>query len=489
MNDSTKRYSFLIRFCLFLLVFGSMAYFYNGSNWNSSARMCQVYRIVEDGVLNIDTFTGETGDFSISKDKHFYPNKPPGASFLGVIPYFIIYNIEKLIGVNPDDHLKTVLFNDYFVKLISNDLIFSIACIFFFNLILRLSGNILFSVIPVISLSLGTLLWPYSSVYMGHVQAASFFIIGFYYYGKIYFDFESSKLDFVVLGLCMGISFIIDFFCIYIVLPVLVHAFVLAFKKEKMNLSFLLFSFLVPLIILMAYQWNVFGSPFDTPMKYNNPIFKYDRADLFLGAFIFPRFIVLKELLTGQFHGLFTFNPILIAGIPGLMLLLSEKKTYILGIVILTGVIISIFSNVCFIGWWGGHTCGSRYLIPVIPILIFPIYKLLKYKSIKLVFLIIIPLSVFINLAIVSTSPYGKFKSLKYEIFEDFKAYKYASSKSFPRIEDSIVPENLKKISAFNMGQIAGLDDKKSLLPLFMYNLFLFFLIFYMSKQLEFFET
>ncbi|MEO6784595.1 MAG: hypothetical protein ABI318_00570, partial [Chthoniobacteraceae bacterium] len=44
-----------------------------------------------------------TGDVGIAPDGHFHPNKPPGASLLAVPPYFVIFHVERWVGIDPDD--------------------------------------------------------------------------------------------------------------------------------------------------------------------------------------------------------------------------------------------------------------------------------------------------------------------------------------------------------------------------------------------------
>src|SRR5438093_6950503 len=122
-----------IEAALFLTLLVAYGYFNQGGGWNQNARFDQVRAIVESGRVFIngylsyqvvvgadgradmvrrplpDHFFGSgrywlnTGDYSYNATQgRYYPNKPPGASFLAVPAYWVIYHIERLWNIDPD---------------------------------------------------------------------------------------------------------------------------------------------------------------------------------------------------------------------------------------------------------------------------------------------------------------------------------------------------------------------------------------------------
>src|SRR5437588_2781586 len=70
---------------LFLLCFGTYAWFYQGGGWNQNSRFDLTRAIVERGTVRIDGYEQNTGDTSFSGG-HYYCDKAPGVSFLCAPP-------------------------------------------------------------------------------------------------------------------------------------------------------------------------------------------------------------------------------------------------------------------------------------------------------------------------------------------------------------------------------------------------------------------
>jgi hypothetical protein len=197
-------------------------------------------------------------------------------------------------------------------------------------------------------------------------------------------------------------------------------------------------------------------------MHHNLPIFQYNRSDLFLGAFQWPPSIVMRELLTGDYYGLFTFNPILIFGVVGLM-----KMGRVLAAIVVLQCLLTFFSGSAFIGWWGGHTAGPRYLMGCIPCLLFASAFLLQSGVMRSLFCVILLWSFYGNLAVTATNPLpGQMKSLKEDILPAMQAQEFSTNKTFPYLSPHQVSPEWKNQASFNLGQKMGIPKDKSLWPL-----------------------
>jgi hypothetical protein len=79
-------------------------------------------------------------------------------------------------------------------------------------------------------------------------------------------------------------------------------------------------------------------------------------------------------------HGFFTVSPVLIIGALGFFLAVKQKQPFVRRNTILCGTpaFIMLFGYALFVGSLGGWSYGIRYLIPIIPILLFFIPVALK---------------------------------------------------------------------------------------------------------------
>ena len=91
----TKKKIYKIELLIFVVLVISYGYFFRKIDWNSGTRLDLVWSIVENHSLSIDTYHENTGDKAFYKG-HFYTDKAPGISFLGVPFYFIASKILRL---------------------------------------------------------------------------------------------------------------------------------------------------------------------------------------------------------------------------------------------------------------------------------------------------------------------------------------------------------------------------------------------------------
>ena len=75
---------------LFILGLGVYSYFYQAGGWNQNTRFNLVRSIVEEGSAKIDRYHENTGDKARRGD-HYYCDKAPGASWLAVPVYAVVY--------------------------------------------------------------------------------------------------------------------------------------------------------------------------------------------------------------------------------------------------------------------------------------------------------------------------------------------------------------------------------------------------------------
>ena len=94
---------------LVLLILGVEGTFYHPGQWNQNARLAATVAFVEPGTPYTGTFRIDglkDGERLLTADwarvaGAFYSNKAPGVSLLGVVPYFVLFHLERWAGGDP----------------------------------------------------------------------------------------------------------------------------------------------------------------------------------------------------------------------------------------------------------------------------------------------------------------------------------------------------------------------------------------------------
>ena len=101
-------------------------------------------------------------------------------------------------------------------------------------------------------------------------------------------------------------------------------------------------------------------------------------------------------------RGILAYNPIILASLPACLTIPKDKRKFFL---LLFCICISWYVIMCsWKSWQGGYCWGNRLLVPIVPLLIFPLaFMSLNSLGTKLAFWFLIITSFFIQLAAIST--------------------------------------------------------------------------------------
>ena len=168
---------------LFALLFVSYAYFYQSTGTSEAVRFDQIRALVHDHTLTIDKYCFNSPDLVRypKETGSLYPNKAPGMTFAGAIPFALfspILSWLQMLGL-PDGvfwHLLTYLTTVFTVSVIS-----ALAAVAMYRVLLKLTDDTYFSILVVLTIWLGTLIFPYSTLFFSHLLAASLLTIAFYF--------------------------------------------------------------------------------------------------------------------------------------------------------------------------------------------------------------------------------------------------------------------------------------------------------------------
>lgn len=457
-----------IKFFLFILLFFTYSYFYHGGGHNSNTRINLTRAIVEEGRFMTDSFSLNTADLAINNG-HTYCDKAPGTSFLGVIPFFFITQLEKIL---PEkfvyiwgDRLRNHITIAFSVSLIS-----AISALFLFELLGFYSTNLILRLFVTIGYSLGTPAFAYSTLFYGHQVAASFLIIILFMIHKIILgetSYEREWLYLFISGLLSGLTVLSE----YPTAPVIVFLTIFIFIKliDKKKIIYFIAGGLIIAAFMFSYNTICFDNPisvgYSTYGSKENPSWAQMKKGV-MGIEL-PRIDVIYKLLFGTYRGLFYLAPFLLLSIPGFYFFfkIKEKRHFFYLSILITVFYLCLNSGYgnSQIFWGGGYAMGPRHLVPMIPFLMVPI--LLSLKRIKFLGVFLILISILISFMAVAVAPRAPYEYsnplIQYYITNFFRG---ELSKN---IVTTFPPKfSSREFVAYNLGEIFGLKRIKSIMPL-----------------------
>jgi hypothetical protein len=341
---------------LFLGTFLIYLFCNNGIGWSSASertRYAQIMAIVQDSVLYIDRFIPtfphpQLWDLSLSPNGHYYPNKPPGLTFLG-IPVLFATNMLNIPF--PWDGWILILLSCSFTS-------FAVIMVY-----LMCKNTLLMdekvSIITSLIFAFATFAFPHSVTLYSNVFS-QFFVIFATYFLINKQQIENTIVRVFLSGIGMGFLITLDYPNLLLIVPMLVY--LLSSKNRR-----LIWVFLIPVGLFVAilawYQFVCFGSPFVTTYTY-----AVTHSDVTTG-FNNPLQRGLMGLLITPRRGLFLYSPILLFGLYGLVKMLqnkSERKEALLFISLFLILLIFFALQKYSSGW----IFGSRRLTPVLPLFV-----------------------------------------------------------------------------------------------------------------------
>ena len=155
--------------CLALLVVSP--YFERLNNPNENVRVWATRAVVQHHVLNIDQLQREWGyvNDKAKNEHHIYSGKAPGVSFLGVPVSWAHTKLRGLVGWPPPGKQETT----FWLRLFAVKLPLCLFLLFFARYVERTTGSAYARDLLVAALGLGTLLYPYGGMFVGHALAAA----------------------------------------------------------------------------------------------------------------------------------------------------------------------------------------------------------------------------------------------------------------------------------------------------------------------------
>lgn len=357
---------------------------------------------------------GDHFSFDVSEYKNLHPdifeienrgsfiNNNPGASMMGAVPYFLLRPLtDRIIDrvrlareVNPivaeasDYETVYPLSREFYRQARARgfDIKFGLAAaemqffvmspisalsaVVMFQIFLFLTGSKKASLLLALVYAFGTPIFYRSAQLNQNLLVAHFALFSF---ALLWRPRKRQKPLYALAGLCAGWTLVLDYSGLVVIATLSVYAVSrwYAASEEKRSVVNLLGFFggiSIGVLILMAYQWSSFGSPFFPAQSYMPPA---NYTEIGYRGFAFPQADLLYETAFGLRYGLFTSAPILLLAF--LYPIRTKKKNIILPSRELFFAIsfITLFFLFCAANQYGRmqFNSGVRHIVPVVPFL------------------------------------------------------------------------------------------------------------------------
>lgn len=443
-----------VELCLFLTVFAAYAYFYQAGSWNSNSRFDLVRSLVEQGTTRIDALHANTGD-KARREGHFYSDKAPGASWLGLPSYAVFH---ALSGPAP-----ALALAQYLVTLTAVGLPSALAVVLLFRFTARLGVESPAGAALSLAWGLATLALPYSTLYYGHQLLAALLIAAFYRLATLRFNaVEPRALALALPGFLLGLAIAVEY-------PALLAALVLAwyafcFVRPRRRLLWLAVGAALPLLLLGLYHWAAFGGPVALAYSFSTEAPRH--RGFFMGLDL-PDLRVAFRLLFSEYRGLFFSAAWLLAAIPGAYLLVRGRRFRLEAIVCLAIPALQLWLNAALWDWHGGWATGPRHLVSALPFLTLAAAGVWSHRRPHAVvtgaLLGAALVSGFLMLTATAVRPEAPRPISR--PFADFILPAFVESRLAINTQGVEGKEEGTR-QAWNLGQLAGLDGRLSLAPL-----------------------
>ncbi len=385
-RSSAGRHRFLRRHASWFLVAAAYLivspYFEAINNPNENVRVWATRAIVEHHVLNIDAVMREWGyvNDKAKNARHVYSSKAPGVTFAGVPVLFVETELRKLWGWPAPGKREAT----FWLRLCAVKLPMLVFFWMFARYVERKTRSGLARDLLVIALGLGTMLYPYGGMFVGHALAAAAVFSAFILVDDPRVDLPAAQqgqaaqearriwLRLAAAGFLAALAVTLEY---QVILVALALALYLIVRNRRAILPFAVGA-LAPAVALGAYHTALFGRPWTLPYaNIENPVFAQTAHKAGFDGLSLPHLEAFPAFLISPAYGLFAFSPVLILGLAGAIFLVARgpRREAMLTLVIVGSMFVFIagMSN-----WRAGWCVGPRYIAAVAPFLLLPIIQL-----------------------------------------------------------------------------------------------------------------
>jgi hypothetical protein len=376
-----------VAFLLFLTLLGTYAYFWQSRDWNTATRLMLTYSLGDRRLVEIDGLEEQCGhrDFNFFTGRsdivagdiarvgsHFYTDKAPGQSLLGV-PVYLAAKLAFGLRDHPLD-VKAIQYwpSDYFVTLGTSGVMTAALAVVIYAFALRLGTSHIGGVLLGLAYGLATPALVYGTLFYGHQAAAFCTLSGFFLLYRAAHEGRANLWNMLLAGLLAGYAVVAEYQTAGISAVLGVYA-IVAIRRVRPVFIFACAAALAA-SLLAAYNYRAFGHPLE--LSYAHEVSREFQAvhskdnplGLALPAWDRAHHII-QQLLWGEYRGL-AFYASVTLGAPLGLLALIWRRYWGVALVTLDAAAWMLFVNVSYPLWEGGMCTGPRFILPALPFLV-----------------------------------------------------------------------------------------------------------------------
>jgi hypothetical protein len=452
----------------------SYAYFYQAGGWNQNSRFALVRAILERHTLQIDAYHLQTGDLAVW-DGHYYTDKAPGASLLALVPVKAARWVSRLAGVDPES-FPGIAWTSYVATVVTSGVFTAIAALCVLWISLRLGFSRGAALFAATAYGVTTPAWCYATLFMGHGLTAGCLMLAFV--GAIALadaSLERSRQLAWMIGLSAGWAVVTEFPAAVPVAFLTVLALLNARDASREHLPSVFLRIIaggaMAAVVLLLYNTVAFGSPLHVGYASEQGFEQLHQG--FFGI-TYPQGWRIRELLIGSYRGLLPISPLMALSPIGLGMLARVRAQRRAAAVAAAIGLFYLLLNASYYYWEGGWAYGPRQVTAALPFVALGLAPLWdRWRRIGRVVLIAgWTWGAALTLIAVSTTPQppssfnAPVRELLWPAFRDGDLSLNHQTFVTPSADPDGLRHGVNPHAAWNLGEIAGLHGRASLIPL-----------------------
>jgi hypothetical protein len=448
---------------------------------------------MEQGSFAIDAYAGNTADVvEVARDgvRRVYPNKAPGTTLLGLPVFRFWWTVLRPLGLAAHVHWHAVA---YLTTVCTVGLLSALAAAAMLGVLERACGDRLAALLAVAAVWLGSIAFPYSTLFFSHQLAAALLALAFVLLFRLRHEAWPARR---AAGHAAAAGFLISF-SVATEYPAAILAGLLALyatwvlargaapRPERLRAGLLFGAGLAAgAALLAAYNLLAFGRLWYTPYQE----YSSQGPELFqavgrgVGGVMWrglgPFLEVLAEITVRPQRGLlylglegawiYACSPVLWLALPGLYLLARRPGLRAEAALCGAALLAYLAFNACYgdsIVFWGGATSvGPRHLVPALPFAALPLSLAARRLKAALVPLLLLSTaSMLMATAVEPRTPYEPRNPWRELYVPSYLAGSFAVARDGLFHPDRMLTSDS---TAFNLGKLAGLPGRWQLAPL-----------------------
>lgn len=370
-----------------LALLASFAYMAQGGNWNQDAHYALVKSLAEgtpyidksirpvgpqrpprlnDRTLgpssratgSIGPAVARHGDIAYFRG-HAYAAKAPGLAFVA-LPAYVLLKAIHVSTVESPDAIGALWFLGLFGVVLPSAILLL--------LVRQVADDVEpgYGIAAAVILGVCTLILPFSTLFFAHVLSTTLGFAAFTLLCRK--PCAHNRLLVAGAGVCAGLAITTEYTLALVALVLAIYAF---FQRRRLvDASTFIAGTMLGVLPLLLYQWWAFGSMFH--LSYAGVA---GNTGGVFGVGV-PHWRVAGQLLFSRI-GLVRLSPVLVLGVVGAVFLYRQQKRRE-GLVVLGLICAFIVFNSAYATPFGGLSPGPRFLIPILPFVVFPLAVVLR---------------------------------------------------------------------------------------------------------------